>query len=303
MRTGAIPRFAGRLAPVRISQLYGRGDPVVSFEFFPPKTEAGYESLYRTIAELKRLGPGFVSVTWGAGGSTRRRTAELVVQIQRELGITAMAHMTCVGSPRAQLAETLDMLAREGIENLLALRGDPPRDQPDFRPDPDGFAHADELVRFVRSRWDFCIGAACYPETHPEAESPEADLAHLVGKVRAGADFLITQLFFDPQLYFAFVARARAAGIEVPIVPGIMPVISAQNARRMAGLCGASIPAELEARLAEAGDDEAATLEVGVAWATEQCRVLLEGGAPGLHFYTLNRSPATRRVHENLFGR
>jgi len=288
---------------VRISELYGRRDPVVSFEFFPPRSEAGYESLYRTIAELKRLAPGFVSVTWGAGGSTRRRTAELVVQIQRELGLTAMAHMTCVGSPRQELAETLDALEREGLENLLALRGDPPKDQPDFRPAPGGFAHADELVAFVRSRWGFCVGGACYPETHPEAESPAADLAHLLGKVRAGAEFLITQLFFDPEHYFAFVARARAAGIGVPIVPGIMPVISAHNARRMAGLCGAAIPAALEARLTEAGDDEAATLEVGVAWATEQCRSLLERGAPGLHFYTLNRSPAARRVHQNLFGR
>jgi methylenetetrahydrofolate reductase (NADPH) len=288
---------------VRISELYGRGDPVVSFEFFPPKTEAGYDALYRTVAELKRLGPGFVSVTWGAGGSTRRRTAELVVQIQRALGLTAMAHMTCVGSPAEELAEALDGLAREGLENVLALRGDPPRDAPDFRPAPGGFAHADELVGFVRSRWGFCVGGACYPETHPEAESPDADLAHLARKVAAGAEFLITQLFFEPEHYFAFVARARAAGIGVPIVPGIMPVISAHNARRMAGLCGAAIPAALEARLAEAGDDEAATLEVGVSWATEQCRTLLEGGAPGLHFYTLNRSPAARRVHENLFGR
>lgn len=288
---------------MRISELYRRGDPVVSFEFFPPKTEAGYDALYRTIAELKRLGPGFVSVTWGAGGSTRRRTAELVVQIQHELGLTAMAHMTCVGSPREKLAETLDALAGAGLENLLALRGDPPRDQPDFRPVPGGFAHADELVGFVRSRWGFCVGAACYPEKHPEAESPEADLAHLVGKVRAGAEFLITQLFFDPDHYFAFVARARAAGVAVPIVPGIMPVVSAHNARRMAGLCGAGIPPALEARLAAAGDDEGATLEVGVEWATEQCRTLLAGGAPGLHFYTLNRSPAARRVHEHLFGR
>lgn len=288
---------------MRISELYRRGDPVVSFEFFPPKTEAGYDSLYRTIADLKRLGPGFVSVTWGAGGSTRRRTAELVVQIQRELGLTAMAHMTCVGSPAEELAETLDALAREGLENVLALRGDPPKDQPDFRPAPGGFAHADELVRFVRSRWGFCLGGACYPETHPEAESPAADLASLAGKVQAGAEFLITQLFFDPAHYFAFVERARAAGVEVPIVPGIMPVISARNARRMASLCGAAIPPALEARLAAVGDDEDATLEVGVAWATEQCRTLLERGAPGLHFYTLNRSPAARRVHENLFGR
>jgi len=288
---------------VRICDLYGRGDPVVSFEFFPPKTEAGYGGLYRAIAELKQLDPSFVSVTWGAGGSTRRRTAELVVQIQRELGLTAMAHMTCVGSPAEELAETLEALAGAGIENVLALRGDAPRDQPDFRAPPGGFRHADELIAFIRARWPLCIGGACYPETHPEAESAEADLAHLTRKVDAGASFLITQLFFEPAHYFRFVARARAAGIDVPIVPGIMPVISVQNARRMANLCRAEIPAALETELEAAGDDEAATLELGVAWATEQCRTLLAGGAPGLHFYTLNRSPAARRVHENLFRR
>lgn len=283
--------------------MYRRGHPVVSFEFFPPKSEAGFDALFATIADLKRLDPGFVSVTWGAGGSTRRRTAELVARIQRDTGITAMAHMTCVGASAEDLAEALDGLARDGLENVLALRGDPPRDQPDFRPVAGGFAYASELVAFVRSRWDFCVGGACYPEVHPEAASAEADLAHLVRKVEAGAEFLITQLFFDPAHYFGFVERARAAGIDVPIVPGIMPVISARNVRRMASLCGACIPAALEARLAEVGDDEAATLEVGVEWATMQCRALLEGGAPGLHFYTLNRSPASRRVYENLFGR
>jgi methylenetetrahydrofolate reductase (NADH) len=273
----------------------------VSFEFFPPKTDAGYRSLYDTIAELKRLDPGFVSVTWGAGGSTRRKTVELVTQIQREIGLVAMAHMTCVGAARDELAETLARLARDGIRNVLALRGDPPKDQPSFVPAPDGLSYATELVSLIRARFDLCVGGACYPETHPEAPGPEADLARLVEKVRAGAEFLITQLFFDPADYFAFVVRARAAGIGVPIVPGVMPVVSAANARRMAQLCGSRIPAELEAELARVGDDEAATLEVGIAWATRQCRALLEGGAPGLHFYTLNRSPAARRVHEGVF--
>ena len=288
---------------MRIAELYRRAEPVVSFEFFPPRTEAGYEPLFRTIAELKQLRPGFVSVTWGAGGSTRRRTADLVVQIQREIGLTAMAHMTCVGSPAQQLEETLARLAREGIANVLALRGDAPREQAGFQATPGGFAYASELVAYIRSRFGFCIGGACYPETHPEAESAEADLAHLASKVEAGAEFLITQLFFDARDYFAFVARARGAGIGIPIVPGIMPAVSAQNVRRMAALCGARLPEELEARLAATGEDDAATLEVGVEWATRQCRALLEGGAPGLHFYTLNRSPAARRVHENLFGR
>jgi len=287
---------------MRISDLYARGEPVVSFEFFPPKTDAGYVSLAHTIADLKRLSPGFVSVTWGAGGSTRRKTVDLVVSIQREIGITAMAHMTCVGAPRAELAETLAHLASEGLENVLALRGDPPKDAARFEAVPDGFSHADELVAFVRGHTALCVGGACYPEKHPEAPSAEADLANLVRKVRAGAEFLITQLFFDADDYSAFVARARVAGIAVPIVPGIMPVVSAANARRMAQLCGSRIPDELEAQLAAAGDDEAATLEVGVAWAAHQCRTLLERGAPGLHFYTLNKSPAARRVHESVFA-
>lgn len=285
---------------MRIADLYGRGAPVVSFEFFPPKTDAGYRSLYRTIAELKRLDPGFVSVTWGAGGSTRAKTVDLVVKIQHEIGIPAMAHMTCVGSPRAELAATLERIVREGLHNVLALRGDPPKDAAHFEPVPDGFAHASELVAFIRSRYDLCIGAACYPEKHPDAPSPEADLAHLVEKVEAGAEFLITNLFFEPDDYFSFVRRARAAGIGVPIVPGVMPVVSASNVRRMAQLTGARIPAALEAELSRTGEDDGATLEVGIEWATEQCRALLAGGAPGIHFYTLNRSPAARRVWEAI---
>jgi methylenetetrahydrofolate reductase (NADPH) len=287
---------------MRITELYARGKPVVSFEFFPPKTDAGYASLAHTIADLKRLSPGFVSVTWGAGGSTRRKTIDLVVSIQREIGLTAMAHMTCVGAPRTELAETLAHLASEGLENVLALRGDPPKGAANFEPVAGGFCYANELVAFARANTSLCVGAACYPEKHPEAPSAAVDLANLVRKVRAGAEFLITQLFFDADDYSAFVARARDAGITVPIVPGIMPVVSAANARRMAQLCGSRIPDELEARLAHAGDDEAATLEIGIAWATQQCRTLLERGAPGLHFYTLNKSPAARRVHESVFA-
>jgi methylenetetrahydrofolate reductase (NADPH) len=292
----------GRLAPMRISECFGRGQPVVSFEFFPPKTEAGFARLFETIAELKRLAPSFVSVTWGAGGSTRRQTIEIVTRIEREIGLTAMAHLTCVGSSAAELAEILDRLAAAGLENVLALSGDPPRDQPDYQTPPGGFTYARQLVEFIRSRWSFCIAAACYPETHPRAESPEADLAHLAAKVRAGAQLLITQLFFDNADYFAFVERARAAGIEVPIVPGIMPVVSESNIRRITALSGARIPDALDAELRSAGGDPERTLEVGVAWATVQCRELLARGAPGLHFYTLNQSPATRRIYESLFG-
>lgn len=282
---------------MRIAEQFGTGRPVVSFEFFPPRTDRGYASLYRTIAELKRLDPAFVSVTWGAGGSTRRKTVELVVQIQQELGITSMAHMTCIGSTRAQISETLDRLAREGIENVLPLGGDRPEGYE--RPEG-GFDYANELVEFIRGRWDFCLAGACYPETHPSAPSPEVDLANLVRKVEAGVDFLITQLFFDNADYFDFVARARAAGVELPIVPGIMPVVSVANIRRITALCGARIPERLGAELEACGDDDARTLEVGVRWATRQCRELLERGAPGIHFYTLNRSPATVRIFESL---
>ena len=287
---------------MRIAELYGQGEPVFSFEFFPPKTDAGYWSLYRTVSELKRLEPGFVSVTCGAAGSTRKKTADLVARIQADIGLTAMAHMVCTGTTREELEATLSSMRRDGVENVLALRGDPPRDQPDWRPVAGGFSHANELVAFLRERFDFCIGGACYPEKHPEAPSLEADLARLVDKVEAGAEFLITQLFFDTADYWSFVERARAAGIEVPIVPGIMPVISHANLQRMATLSpGTKIPEALEASLAAAGDDPERALDAGVDWATEQCRALLERGAPGIHFYTLNRSPATRRVHANLF--
>jgi methylenetetrahydrofolate reductase (NADPH) len=183
----------------------------------------------------------------------------------------------------------------------LPLRGDPPRDQPSFVPVEGGFRHANELVEFIRSRWDFCLPAACYPETHTEAPSPEVDLQNLVRKVRAGVDFLITQLFFDNQDYFDFAVRARAAGVEVPIVPGIMPITSTTNVPRIAKMCGSKIPAELEAALADARGDGPQIDAIGVRWATDQCRELLERGAPGIHFYTLNRSPATRRIYRNLF--
>ena len=291
------------MGPMRIIELFGRGAPVFSFEFFPPRTDQGFETLFGTIADLKHLDPGFVSVTWGAGGSTRRKTIELVARIQHEVGLTAMAHLTCVGSTREEIVSILDRLRDEGIENVLPLRGDPPKDQPDFRPVPGGFRFANELLEFIHSRWDFCTPAACYPETHQEAPDPETDLRNLVRKVRAGAAFLITQLFFDNADYFGFVVRARAAGIAVPIVPGIMPITSGTNVPRIAKMCGSEIPAELQAAIDAAGGDAERIDAVGVEWATLQCRELLARGAPGVHFYTLNRSPATRRIHEALFPR
>jgi len=286
---------------MRISDLYATSKPVISFEFFPPKTDKGFRSLFRTIEELKHIGPGFVSVTMGAGGSTRRKTVDLVRQIQKELGITAMTHLPCVGFERPEIAEILDVLERDGLENVLALGGDPPQGTTEYIPPKDGFTYANELVEFIRSGpWSFCVGSGCYPETHPRAPSPEEDLRNLVRKVRSGTDFLITQLFFDNRDYFAFLERTRAAGIEVPIVPGIMPVVSLKNVRRMASLSNARIPTELESQLERVEEDDAAVAEVGARWATEQCRELLDRGVPGIHFYTLNRSPATRQIHEAL---
>jgi methylenetetrahydrofolate reductase (NADPH) len=285
---------------MRIVDRFGRGRPVFSFEFFPPKTDQGFRTLYGNIERLKQLSPDYVSVTWGAGGSTRSKTVELVVQIQRELGLTAMAHLSCIGSTREQLGETLDRLERGGIENVLALGGDRP---PGYVAPPGAFTYASELAAFVRSRWSFCLAGACYPETHKDAESPEADLAAAVRKVEAGCDFLISQLFFDNRDFFAFERRARAAGIQVPIVPGIMPILNAHNIRRMTALSGAKIPGELAARLVEVEHDDDATTALGIEWATMQCRELLERGVPGIHFYTLNKSRATRAIFENLLRR
>jgi methylenetetrahydrofolate reductase (NADPH) len=282
---------------MRIVELYSRGGPIFSFEFFPPKTEKGFKSLYRTVEELKPLDPDFVSVTWGAGGSTRRKTVEIVIQIQREIGITAMAHLSCIGMPHDDLTETLERLEKGGIENILALGGDQP---PGYEAPEGGFKYANELAGFILSQGDFCLGGACYPETHPTAPSSEVDLENLVRKVDTGVEFLITQLYFDNADYFDFVERARAAGISVPIVPGIMPIISAANIRRIAMLSKARIPDELNARLSEVEHDDALTMEVGVEWTTLQCQDLLDRDVPGVHFYTMNKSPATRRVFQNL---
>jgi methylenetetrahydrofolate reductase (NADPH) len=289
---------------MRISQLYATRRPVFSFEFFPPKTDAGYRTLYRTIEDLKRLDPAFVSVTCHSAGQNRTKTAELVIRIQRELGITAVAHMTCTGQTQEELAQTLSELEAAGIENVLTLRGDPPREQPEWRPVPGGFRYASELAAFVKSRFAFTLGGGCYPEKHHQAPSLDADIANLKRKVEAGIEFLITQLFLDNRHYFAFVAKARAAGITVPIVPGIMPMVSLHNLRTAMKLSpGSETPAALEAQLAAVENDKERSLDTGVAWATAQCRELLARGAPGIHFYTLNQSPATRRVHEAVATR
>jgi len=285
---------------MRIIDCFRRGRPVFSFEFFPPKSEEAVRELYRTIAELRELGPDYVSVTYGAGGSTRTLTVDLVTRIKREIGIEAMAHLTCVGHHRDEIAAILDQLAAAGIENVLPLRGDPPRGEAHFVRPEGGFGYASELVAFIREHWDFCLAGACYPEGHQECPDPETDLRNLKRKVDAGVDFLITQLFFEPHLYFDFVRRARAIGIDRPIVPGIWTITNVNQIERISAMCGASIPAALRERLEPVRDDPEAVLRVGVDWAVAQCQALLDGGAPGIHFYTLNRSLATREVFRRL---
>ena len=287
---------------MQIAEMFGQdGAPVVSFEFFPPKTDEGVEALYQTAGALRICRPSYVSVTYGAGGSTRDRTLDLVSRIKRELGIETMAHLTCVGSTRAQIREVMKRLVDSGIENVLALRGDPPQGQAQFVAVEGGFAHASELVSFIRDE-DFpvCVGAACYPEKHVEAKDLASDLDHLAEKVRRGVDFLITQLLFDNDEYFAFVRRARGRGIDVPIVPGLMPVTNVAQVQRFTSMCGARIPQELYRRLEIVKDDPAAVVATGVTWTAQQCNELLDLGAPGLHFYTLNKSSATLAVHAAL---
>jgi methylenetetrahydrofolate reductase (NADPH) len=281
---------------MRIDHILAADGPAFSFEFFPPKTEAGERNLYGALSELRTLDPAFVSVTYGAGGSTREKTIEIVKRIREQYGLEAMAHFTCVGATVPQLRATLDEMQLAGIDNVLALRGDPPAGQEQWRKTDGGLEYSRELVELISDAYPFAIGAACFPETHIHAESPEADLRYLADKVAAGVDFLITQLFFDNALYFDFVQRARAAGVDVPIIPGVMPITHAGQVERMASMCGACIPAGLRRELHAREENTEAVLDFGVAYATLQCAELLAGGAPGIHFYTLNRSPATRAI-------
>ncbi len=286
---------------MRIREMFDRGAPVFSFEFFPPKSEAGERSLLRTIENLRPLAPSFVSVTYGAGGSTREKTIEIVTRIKREHGIEAMAHLTCVGHSRDELAAILDRFAEAGLENVLPLRGDPPKGETRFVRPVDGFGYASELVAFIRSRGDrFCLAGAGYPEGHQECRDLDLDMAHLKQKVDAGVEVIITQLFYRNADYLAFVARARRAGITAPILPGIMPITNLPQIERITALCGACIPDELRARLQAAAGDDEAVLRIGIEHALAQCRDLLAAGAPGIHFYTLNQSPATAAILAEL---
>jgi methylenetetrahydrofolate reductase (NADPH) len=282
---------------VRIDEILAASDgPVFSFEFFPPKSDEGERNLRDTLEDLRAFEPDFVSVTYGAGGSTRARTVELTKWIKNDLGIEAMAHLSCVGSSREELYGILDGIAAAGIDNVLALRGDPPRGETQWRPHPEGLHYSTELAELICSRYPMCVGAACFPEVHPEAADMASDLRFLAEKVRSGVSFLITQLFLDNELYFRFVDEARAVGIDVPILPGIMPITNVSQIKTITGMCGASIPQALLEALEWREEDPSAVLQLGVAYATLQCAELLARGAPGIHFYTLNRSPATRAI-------
>ena len=272
------------------------GGPVFSFEFFPPKTDEGEHNLRQALGTLTALEPDFVSVTYGAGGSTRGLTVELTKWIKQELGIEAMAHLSCVGATREELRELLDGMQAAGIENVLALRGDPPRGESEWKPHPGGLRYSTELAALIVARYPFAVGAACFPEVHPEAPDLAHDLHFLKQKVDAGATFLITQLFLDNELYFQFVDQARSAGIDVPILPGIMPVTDVRQIKTITGMCGATIPPRFLEALEWRDADADAVLQLGVSYATLQCADLLARGAPGIHFYTLNRSPATQAI-------
>jgi methylenetetrahydrofolate reductase (NADPH) len=282
---------------MRIDQiLAGAQQPVFSFEFFPPKTEEGEHKLRETLGTLRELAPDFVSVTYGAGGSTRGLTLGLTKWIKRDLGIEAMAHLSCVGATRDELCVILNSLVEAGIENVLALRGDPPRGDAKWQPHPGGLRYSSELAALIAARYPVAIGAAAFPEVHPEAVDMASDLRFLKHKVDSGVSFLITQLFFDNEAYFRFVEEARAVGIEVPIIPGIMPITDVGQIKRFTEMCGACIPDELLEQLESRAHCSDAVLELGVSYATLQCAELLARGAPGIHFYTLNRSPATRAI-------
>ncbi len=284
-----------------LSRSLTSGEPVFSFEFFPPKTDEGEQRLWSAISELSVLSPTFVSVTYGAGGSTRDRTVRITGRILAETGMDAVAHLTCVGATREELLDVLGSYRDVGISNLLALRGDPPGGPgTPWTPTPGGLSHADELVRLARGAGDFTIGVAAFPERHPESPDLQTDARVLAAKQDAGASFAITQFFFDVADYFALVERTAAAGVTLPILPGLMPVTSVRQIERFSVLSGAAFPAELADRFHAVADNPTAVVDLGVDVATEMAEKLLAGGAPGLHFYTLNRSTATREIYTRL---
>jgi methylenetetrahydrofolate reductase (NADPH) len=299
MAGGFPSRDRGRVATIR--ELVAGGERSFSFEFFPPKDDEGERTLWKAIRELEPLQPTFVSVTYGAGGSTRDRTVRVTEGIAADTTLTPVGHLTCVGQSSDALRSVIGAYAAAGVRNVLALRGDPPGGPTaPWERHPEGLDHAVELVRLVRSLGDFSVGVAAFPEKHPEAVDLDADARVLAAKAEAGAEFAVTQFFFRADDYFSLVARAEALGCDIPIIPGIMPITNLRQIQRFAELSGAEVPAEIVEHISAFGDDKAAVRSAGIELATRLCDELLGGGAPGLHFYTLNRSKATREIFTNL---
>jgi methylenetetrahydrofolate reductase (NADPH) len=284
-----------------LSELFSQHRPLRSIEFFPPKDDAGVEALLKTASALKSMAPDFASVTYGAGGSTRQRTAQVSNLLKSEYGYTVMPHLTCVGHTRDELNEIADRIYADGFRNIMTLRGDPPKGATEFPVPEGGLRYGNELVTLLKERHaDFCLGVGGYPEKHPEAPSPEVDLENLKRKVGAGADFVTTQLFFDNDAYYRFVERCLKAGITVPVVPGIMPVLSLKQIQRFTSMCGTSLPSTLIRRLEAAGDVPDVVEAVGIDWALGQIRDLLAHGAPGYHLYILNRAKSALALAAGL---
>jgi methylenetetrahydrofolate reductase (NADPH) len=285
---------------VKLADLYARPGLTLSVEFFPPKTDKGDENLFREIEIIKRLKPAFCSVTYGAGGSTREKTVDLVDRIHKECALEVMCHLTVVGQSKSEARIVLRKLQKKGIENVLALGGDPPQGMADWKPHPDGFHYAAELVRAAKALGGFSVAVAGFPEVHPRAESRASDLKFLKEKVDAGAVAIITQLFFDNQDFYRYVEDVKKLGVAVPIVPGILPILSAPQVRRFTTLCCSKIPPQLERELAKVENDDDAAVEVGIEYATRQCEDLIKRGVPGIHFYSLNKSHSFQAICQNL---
>lgn len=287
---------------MRLAPLYARHEPTISFEYFPPKSAEAEETLVRdTTPALLKLKPAYISITYGAGGGTRDTTLRIADRIRRDYGVIPLSHLTCVGSTKEQLGHYLDEARAMGLENILALRGDPPRGQTAFQATEGGFSYATDLVRFVKSRGDFCIAAACYPEGHVESWNKHADWDHAARKVELGAEFLISQLFYDWSDFMDMVDYLRnKRHVKVPIIPGILPFLNAEQIKRFTGLCGSKLMKPLRDRIEAHAGDEEAVRQIGVDFCTDMCRKLLELGAPGFHFYCLNRSASCSQVIKNL---